>query len=1264
MTATQLPLSLAQRHRNQQLFSDYYLDSILPSRPEWKLLADDVRPLVAHVREVLAAYTPPGSEAQLEDDLVKPILRLLGHTFEIQAALRTADGVKKPDYIFYRDAAALQANKGVSPLTEAHLAPGMIAVGDAKRWDRNLDMAVKEGTDALSNKNPAYQIAFYMQQSGATWGILTNGRLWRLYHKDSAHRLDRFYEMDLVALAEAGDAEAFLYFAAFFGRKAFNDGPLGLAEILRASTDYARAVGESLKAQVYDALRHLAQGFLDYPANRLGTDPATLKQIYDNSLIVLYRLLFVLYAEARELLPVRESSDYLEEYSLKSLSREIARRVAAGTKLLPTTSRLWPRLRDLFGIIHAGSPPLKVATFNGGLFDPARHPFLEQNSVGDAHLQQALDRLARVDGQFIDYKDLAERHLGTIYEGLLEYHLEPIEREGEWSVAIVNDKGERHRTGSYYTPDFVVQYIVDQTLGPVLRCAVEGKTTDAQKVQAVLEVNCCDPAMGSGHFPVAATEYIARFLVDLALPAGPDGQGEADLAYWKRRVVQSCIYGVDLNPLAVELAKLSLWLSTVAKDRPLSFLDHHLRCGNALVGGRVAELGSGAPKPKKSKKTQPATDTGQLSMLSDPAFAGAMGAAVGSMWLIEDTHGNTIDEVRQQEQLYATVRAELTNRYKTLADIATAAELGVAIEPALWRPLAEYEAKREGGAFATPAYEKPLAEVRALAAEQRFFHWDLEFPEVFFDRHGRPLGDNAGFNAVIGNPPYVRQEQLGPLKGYFQAAYAETYHGVADLYVYFYHQGLRLLQNGGRMSYIVTNKWLRAGYGEPLRAYFAASGALEQIVDFGHAPIFPEADVFPCIVVLEKPDVQEELPPEREVLVTSFPREALKLVQLDGYVQRYSHRVPATRFGKAAWSLEASDVDDLMAKIKRVGVPLAEFAGVKPLRGVLSGLTEAFVVDKATVERLLSQDPRSAEVIAPYLRGQDMNRWEADWRQLWLVVLMSSGDYPWPWKNAGEDAEAVFQQTYPALHAHLKPFEAKLRARQDKGRFWWELRSCAYYDAFARPKIFYPDITWRSQFSLDVQGRFSNNTVYFLPTDSPWLLTVLNSPLMWSFCWREAVHGKDEALRFFSDFVERIPIAPPTDEQRAEAAPAVARLIAITKADQETRRDTLDWLRTEYGVEAPGQKLEDFAALDEAAFVEEVRKRRPKALGTLTPAGLKGLRGGYAEQATPVRERKAEALTLERRLAALVNAAYGLTPKDVELLWRTAPPRMPVGQGD
>jgi hypothetical protein len=191
--------------------------------------------------------------------------------------------------------------------------------------------------------------------------------------------------------------------------------------------DYARSVGDSLKTQVYEALRHLAQGFLDYPQNELEPDPETLREIYDNSLIVLYRLLFVLYAESRDLLPVRESEMYRDTYSLYAIKHEVAQ----GRPLLPTSATLWPRLKQLFNIINEGSPPLKVATFNGGLFDSERHPFLERHTVGDAHLQAAIDKLSRVDGQFVDYRDLAERHLGTIYEGLLEFHFEALpEPEG------------------------------------------------------------------------------------------------------------------------------------------------------------------------------------------------------------------------------------------------------------------------------------------------------------------------------------------------------------------------------------------------------------------------------------------------------------------------------------------------------------------------------------------------------------------------------------------------------------------------------------------------------------------------------------------------------------------------------------------------------------------------------------------------------------------------------------------------------------------
>ena len=244
----------------------------------------------------------------------------------------------------------------------------------------------------------------------------------------------------------------------------------------------------------------------------------------------------------------------------------------------------------------------------------------------------------------MDYRDLEIRHLGSIYEGLLEYQLrcaaEPlviVRQKGKeryepaagavpdvpaGQVYLVTDKGERKATGSYYTPDYIVQYIVEQTVGPVLaeRTArfrkPDGKITDeAGLAQAILGINCLDPAMGSGHFLVAAAEYIAGTWWGWGWEPTKDENDKAlvsvsaepELAYWRRRVAQACIYGVDLNPLAVELAKLSLWLATVSKDKPLSFLDHHLRCGNSLIGARVADLPLGlAPVEQVAKERKAA----------------------------------------------------------------------------------------------------------------------------------------------------------------------------------------------------------------------------------------------------------------------------------------------------------------------------------------------------------------------------------------------------------------------------------------------------------------------------------------------------------------------------------------------------------------------------------------------------------------------------------------------------------------------------------
>lgn len=456
------------------------------------------------------------------------------------------------------------------------------------------------------------------------------------------------------------------------------------------------------------------------------------------------------------------------------------------------------------------------------------------------------------------------------------------------------------------------------------------------------------------------------------------------------------------------------------------------------------------------------------------------------------------------------------------------------------------------------------------------------------------------------------------------------------------------------MSYIVTNKWLRAGFGEPLRKYFAESGAVEEIVDFGHAPIFPDADVFPCIIVLRKPEMDEK--PDGEVRVTEFPRDALGKVGIEEYAEEHGHTVPRSRFTSAAWSLETSDVDDLMAKLRNNGVPLAEFAGVRPYRGVLTGLNEAFLIDTAVRDRLVREDPKSSEVIKPYLRGQDIKRWSPEWRDLWMIFA-----------RRGIDIDA-----YPAVKRHLEQFRDRLEPKPKDwsgGRWpgrkpgsykWYEIQDTIdYYELFEGPKIIHTDITWRPQFAFTDEPTYLVNTAYMWPTSDPWVLAVVNSPLMWSYMWRNATHGKDEALRLIYSFVETLPIAPPTDEAREEAEGIVERLIAAAKAERGSRREALDWLRIEFGVEAPGKKLEDLAALGPEDFIAEVRKRRPKSEGRLTPGALRDLRSGYEELATPAKEARVESASLERRLSDLVNKSYGLTEDEIALMWKTAPPRMP-----
>ncbi len=368
-----------------------------------------------------------------------------------------------------------------------------------------------------------------------------------------------------------------------------------------------------------------------------------------------------------------------------------------------------------------------------------------------------------------------------------------------------------------------------------------------------------------------------------------------------------------------------------------------------------------------------------------------------------------------------------------------------------------------------------------------------------------------------------------------------------------------------------------------------------------------------------------------------------------------SFSIARSSFSRDGWTLEPKPVMDLLAKIKRAGVPLVEYAGVKPYRGVLTGYNEAFLIDTSTRDRLVADDPASAEIVRPYLRGQDIQRWGADWAGLWMIFT-----------RRGVDIER-----FPSVLGHLERFRVGLEPKSDSWRpknskdewpgrksgnyAWYEIQdSVEYWKEFQKPKIIYQEIQFYPSYAFDTSGRFGNNKTFILPTDDLSLLATLNSPLMWWRNWRALPHLKDEALSPMGYLVENFPIAVSKD-----SAAHVERLITSTTSIRAAALAIHDWLRMEFGLERPGRALEAPERLDADGFAAAVRAALPRKR-QLSAAEIARLKREHRETIQPARDASAEVLRLERRISDLVNAAYGLTPEDVALMWSTAPPRTPL----
>ncbi|MEW6162248.1 MAG: N-6 DNA methylase [Nitrospirota bacterium] len=901
-------------HRNRGLFSNYYLDELLPKEDEFKVSISVVKGVYEKVKGIWdKSRFEAINEDQLRKHFLDKVMDCLGWVVDVNAPVPVGEWSKRPDYAFFQDSETLKsAHKG----KKEDYFKKTICVAEAKRWGRPLDRKLKTEADPLEVQNPSLQISRYLWLTGVKWGILTDGKYWRLYERETSKRLDIFYEIDLEDLIESGSPEDFRYFYLLFRKDAF---PEFIEKVYKGSVDYAEAVGEELKENIYQALKILSQGFLKTPGNNLSE--ANLKETHDNSLILLYRLLFILYAEYRSLLPIGVNRLYTESYSLDAFKKEISNRLDKNEPIAISTFSYCNKLKELFEIINFGNKELEVPPYNGGLFDSEKHTFLEKHRVGDFFVARAIDLLSRSrDKAYIDYGSLEIRHLGSIYEGLLEYKLriaeeniiplkdkgkekfvsleeakkqkkireDEIVRTGE--MYLVTDKGERKATGSYYTPDYIVKYIVENTLGPLVeekrkqvseniknlreRIKVsrglnrellekELKKVEGTLIDEILSLKVLDPAMGSGHFLVEATDFLARELLKVLSgepldkhakemvisetlePYGLKEPEEEDIRWARREVVERCIFGVDLNPMAVELAKLSLWLYTVAKNRPLNFLDHHLRCGNSLIGARIDDL-AGLPKIKKKKKA-PEGQPVQLGLF-ESVFKEKVNILLGAFAQIESLPSDTVEQIRQKEKLYQDFR-KIVSRFQDVADVWTSNYFGNEIDFGKYQGLQD-KLRSPDKEWESLGHEPWFKKAKWIANEKRFFHWELEFPEVFFEGHLRK--ENPGFDVVVGNPPYERTKYLIQDQNVYDQFF-KTAFGAYDIYVLFMEKSLSLISSIGRFSFIVSNKFLISDYGDKLRNLLCEEYNVSQLIDLTECPsVFRDALISPVVIVASK----------------------------------------------------------------------------------------------------------------------------------------------------------------------------------------------------------------------------------------------------------------------------------------------------------------------------------------------------------------------------------------------------------------------------
>jgi len=996
--------------------------------------------LIEHFERNIESYRSPAyKEAQLRAEFVNPFFEALGWDVSNKEghaeaykdvihedAIQVGSGTKAPDYCF--------------------------RIGGARKFFvETKKPSVDIKADGKGEGTPAYQLRRYAWSAKLPLSILTDFEEFAIYDcRIRPKPSDRVSTDRIFYCAYREYPEKWEYISNIFSKRAVLQGSFDrFAESKRGKRGTSQVDAEFLKE---------IEGWRDLLARNIAlrNPDLSVRELNFAVQVTIDRVIFLRMAEDRGIETYGQLQSFLN-----------------GTEV-------YSRLRELY---HRADE-----RYNSGLFHFQKEKGRDEPDeltprlkIDDKALKEIFKNLYYPDSPY-EFSVLGGDILGNVYEQFLG---KVIRLTANHRAAIEEKPEVKKAGGVYYTPAYIVDYIVKHTVG---------KLCDGKTPKQVAKLTILDPACGSGSFLIGAYTRLLDWHRDWYVEHDPKKhtneiyQGAGGQWYLttreKKRILLNNIFGVDIDSQAVEVTKLNLLLKLLEgenqdslerqfklwRERALPDLGSNIKCGNSLIGPDFYELH-------------------QTDLFDDE------------------------------------------ERYRI-----------------------------------------------------NVFDWNAAFPKIM---------KSGGFDAVIGNPPYVRQEMLGDMKDYFSKHY-RAYHGVADLYAYFIEKSLSLLSKTGRYGMIVSNKWMRANYGGPLRKLLAENYQVEQIVDFGELPVFQKVATFPSIIIAK----HAETSPKPFVYA---PIKELEPLFLEEHIAQLSYEVKQGN-GETAqgWALVSKTHERLLEKIRAAGIPLAEYCGNTIRRGVLTGLNEAFVIDQETRDRLIAEDPRSAEILKPFVVGDDVRRYYIKPADKYLIFT-----------RRGVDIDR-----YSATKRHLQKFRRELTPKKSgssgpgrkPGAYqWYEIQDTIdYYDEFRKPKIIFPDIGKESRFSFDTAGLFVTNTVYIIPRNDICLLGILNSKLIWfhlmNTCTVLGDPRKGGRLRLFKQFVDLIPIraislSGPTDKVHHDKMVKLVESMLDLHQKLHAARTPMEKTALERQIDATDRQIDALVyelyglTDEEIAIVEEATKK-------------------------------------------------------------------------